>query len=93
MNLLENSATTKYIVLTHQPCRDGFVASLCARKYYLSKYGAKYGDLMPMFWGVEPSKQAGDLKSLMTKINQMIRKTKFEQSILNHLTLHLTQKQ
>lgn len=75
MNLSIEPSTTKYIVLTHQPCRDGFVASLCARKYYQSKFG----EVAPMFWGIEPSKQIGDMKSLIDKIKstdteQKIRK-------------------
>lgn len=79
MDLTLEPLTTKYIVLTHQPCRDGFVASLCARKYYQSKYG----DVMPMFWGIEPSKQVGDMKLLIDKIKsedkeQKIRKIYIE---------------
>lgn len=64
MDLTHNATTTKYIVLTHQPCRDGFVASICARKYYQTTFG----NLTPIFWGVEPSKQVADLNALMTKI-------------------------
>ncbi len=68
MDLLNEQSTTKYIVLTHRPCRDGFVASLCARKYYMNTYSPKYGDVMPIFWGIEPSKQFGDMETLIAKI-------------------------
>ena len=65
MDLSIESDSTVYVVLTHQPCRDGLVASMCARKYY-TRF-AKHA-LVPMFWGVEPSKQVGDIKSFMEKI-------------------------
>lgn len=64
MNLTFNNTTTKYVVLTHQPCRDGFMASICARKYYQEKFPG----IVPIFHGIEPSKQEADLKSLVIKI-------------------------
>jgi oligoribonuclease NrnB/cAMP/cGMP phosphodiesterase (DHH superfamily) len=79
MNIHLEPETTKYVVITHYPCRDGFVASICARKHYQETYGPKYGGLMPIFWGVEPSKQVDDIKKFIDKIKsedteQKIRK-------------------
>lgn len=64
MDLSIEPTSTKFIVLTHQPCRDGFVASLCARKYYISTYG----EVAPLYWGIEPSKQVNGINDLINKI-------------------------
>lgn len=67
----------KLVVLTHRPCRDGFVAFICARKHYETN-----GFDNVFYWGVEPSKQVDDMKSLISKLDELAISEKFTHVIV-----------
>lgn len=59
MNITDDP-NIRYIVLTHKPCRDGFVAFICARKYY--------GDKKVTYEGIDPSDQVNNLDNIISQI-------------------------
>lgn len=53
-------STRRYVVITHRNCRDGFVASICA-KYFYHHFTTETTASEIIYWEVDPSHQLQNL--------------------------------